>query len=56
MDNYEPKREIPYFAFVVTLKDVENPKPLRAKVHLDGVEKEQYITVTRNPDTPAPGL
>ena len=56
MDNYRPGREIPHFAFRVKLKDVENPRPLWAEVHIDGVEKEQYITVARDPDTPTPGL
>ena len=55
VDNYKPGREIPHFAFGVNLKDVENPRPLRAKVYLDGVEEEQYITIRRNPETPAPG-
>ena len=53
VDNYQPGREIPCIPFRVKLRDVENPRPLRAKVYLDGVEQEQYITVTRNP---APGL
>ena len=52
VDNYRPGREIPYFPFRVKLKDVENPRPMWAKVHLDGVEKEEYIIVSRNPDTP----
>ena len=57
MDDYKPEREIPCFAFVVKLKDVDSPRPLRAKVHIDGVDQEeQYITVTRNPETPAAGL
>ena len=57
VDNYKPGREIPCFAFVVKLKDVDSPRPLRAKVHIDGVDQEeQYITVTRNPETPAAGL
>ena len=51
-----PGEEIPYFAFGIKLKDVENPRPLRAKVHFDGLDQEWYITVTRNPDKSAPGL
>ena len=56
MDNYKPGREIPYFLFRVKLKEVENPRPLRAEVDFDGLEKEQFITVTRDPETTAPGV
>ena len=56
VDNYKPGGEIPYFAFGIKLKDVENPRPLRVKVQFDGVEQERYITVARNPDKSAPGL
>ena len=57
VDDYEPGREIPHFAFGVNLKDANNPRPLRARVHFDGVDQEEpYITIRRNPDIPAPGL
>ena len=56
VDNYKPGREIPNFPFRVKLIDVENPRPLWAEVNLDGVEKERYLIVARDPDKPTPGL
>ena len=51
IDNYRPEREIPYFALGMKLRDGATPKPLRTKIHFNGVGEPAYITIARDPES-----
>ena len=52
LDNYRPGKEIPYFALGMKLKDGATSTPLRAQIHFDGLEQPNFLTITRDPESP----